>query len=266
MSKILNPNGVVPDGVVKNQYDDKDMPLPRVGDRVMLTRNDKDNDVVNGDLGWLTRFVTTTNGTRKDVKLEVKFDAGKTVHFPAWRWRDLVPAYSITSHKSQGSQYPMVVMPVTMEHKEMLERTLLYTAWTRAKNYLIIVGEREALEYAVSNVKSANRQTRLKSFLEDELQKIPPAPAVHSARTPFRTGAQIEGVSASKPSAPTPAPGRRGRPQRPGITAAAPTTEEPTPSRDEFAPRTQPRPGRRARPGFAPDPDPESGSDPAPSF
>ncbi|MTH95306.1 AAA family ATPase [Roseibium sp. RKSG952] len=261
MSKILNPNGVVPDGVVKNQYDDKDMPLPRVGDRIMLTRNDKDNDVVNGDLGWLTRFVTTANGTRKDVKLEVKFDAGKTVQFPVWRWRDLVPAYSITSHKSQGSQYPMVVMPVTMEHKEMLERTLLYTAWTRAKNYLIIVGEREALEYAVSNVKSANRQTRLKSFLEDELQKIPSAPAVHSARTPFQTGAQIEGVSAPKPS-----PGRRGRPQRPGITADAPAAEEQAPSRKEVAPQPQSRAGRRARPGFASDPEPESGTDPAPSF
>ena len=75
-------------------------------------------------------------------------------------------AYSITIHKSQGSEYPVVVMPVLMEHYIMLQRNLVYTGITRAKKILVIVGTRKALEYSVNNMQVTKRNTMLKERLE----------------------------------------------------------------------------------------------------
>ena len=235
LSAELNPSGAVIEGVQHGPYDDRRMPLPRVGDRVMLTKNDADNEVMNGDVGTL---VAVTNGKgRSGRMLKVEFDSGQTVEFPVTRWRELSLAYAITGHKSQGSQYPVVIMPVTTAHAKMLERTLIYTEWTRAKEWLFLVGEREALELAAGTVTATQRRTRLKPFLEEELDRLTPrydaAPspqprrprrglvaspdvsAVHAGLSP--TGQGNASVPDHQPS-PSPAPSLR-RPRR-GLVAA----------------------------------------------
>ncbi|NTF17537.1 AAA family ATPase [Agrobacterium rubi] len=196
LSQALNPKGKAIEGFVRG-HDDKDEPIPRVEDRVMLTENDGDNSVSNGDVG-------TIIGAGKDPEngykpaVWVKFDTGETVAFNMSDARKLILAYAITGHKSQGSQYPLVVMPMTMDHKNMLDKNLVYTEWTRAQRHLILVGDKEALEYGVSNVVSSQRRTRLQEFLDAELAKLPAVsfdmppppsagPAAAPARNPFRS-------------------------------------------------------------------------------
>lgn len=175
LSSELNPDGRVIDGIFRGQYDNPKMPIPRIGDRVMLTKNDPDRDVMNGDVGTLVdAYVTKGNGGREKRMLKVAFDSGQVVDFPIARWRELILSYAMTGHKSQGSQYPLVIMPLTMSHAKMLERTLVYTEWTRAQDFLMLVGEREALELAAETVTATQRRTRLRGFLENTLANVEP--------------------------------------------------------------------------------------------
>jgi len=187
MSRELNPDGAVINGIAHGPNDNSKMPLLRIGDRVMLTKNDPDNDVMNGDVGTLVDVYAAKSGRARRM-LKVAFDSGKIVDFPLSRWRDLIPAYAITGHKSQGSQYPLVILPLTTAHSKMLERTLIYTEWTRAQDYLMLVGEREALEMAVDRVTSSRRRTRLRGFLESALDGLDlPAPQLQTqTSTPQR--------------------------------------------------------------------------------
>ena len=130
----------------------------RVGDRVMQLRNDYDRDVYNGDVGHVTR-VDQEEGT-----LVVDFD-GREVAFASEDLDELGVGYAATVHKSQGSEYPAVVMPVHTQHFVMLARNLLYTAVTRGKRLVVLVGTMKALAIAVRNAKVAMRLTRLKERL-----------------------------------------------------------------------------------------------------
>jgi exodeoxyribonuclease V alpha subunit len=162
LSARLNPGGAAIPGVARTPRDDPRMPLPRCGDRVMLTENDSKNGVMNGDVG-------TISGTGKNEAqrptFTVAFDSGETVTYPAARWRLLILAFAGTIHKSQGSQYPVVVMPMASAHKKMLERTLVYTGYTRAQKKLVLLGERAAFEFGVQTYKGDERNTLLQSFL-----------------------------------------------------------------------------------------------------
>lgn len=128
------------------------------GDRVMQLRNNYDKDVYNGDLGYV-RSVDMEERT-----LAVDFD-GRTVEYEAPELDELTLAYATTIHKSQGSEYPIVVMPVLMTHYVMLQRNLIYTGITRAKKICILVGQPKALAYAIRNIKVLKRNTRLKERL-----------------------------------------------------------------------------------------------------
>jgi exodeoxyribonuclease V alpha subunit len=174
LSSELNPEGKAIEGIFRGQYDNPKMPLPRVGDRVMLTKNDPDRDVMNGDVGTLVDAYVKGGGGREKRMLKVAFDSGQVVDFPVARWRELILSYAMTGHKSQGSQYPLVIMPLTMAHAKMLERTLVYTEWTRAQDFLMLVGEREALELAAETVTATQRRTRLRSFIENTLVNVEP--------------------------------------------------------------------------------------------
>ena len=167
MSEVMNPGGKPIPGAFLTSDDDPSMPVPKVGDRVMLTENDDENDVMNGDVGTILESMekATPNGGKRNF-IKVHFDCGKDVEYPTSKWRTLILAYAMTIHKSQGSQYHAVIMPVTMAHVNMLDRSLLYTGWTRAKNMLFLVGEREALEKSVSTTDASARNTRLAEYLE----------------------------------------------------------------------------------------------------
>ena len=126
----------------------------RLHDKVMQIRNDYDKDVFNGDIGFISAV------DMEERELKVNFD-GREVTYDATELDELVLAYACTIHKSQGSEYPIVVMPFMMSHYIMLQRNLLYTGVTRAKKVLVLIGEKKAVNYAIHNNVAISRNTRL---------------------------------------------------------------------------------------------------------
>jgi len=125
-----------------------------VGDRVMQTRNNYDKDVFNGDIGAITSL------DLEEQTMTVSVD-GRPVTYDWLDADELTLAYAASVHKAQGSEYPCVVLPLLTQHYLMLQRNLLYTAVTRAKKLVVIVGSRRALAMAVKNNKVAKRYSAL---------------------------------------------------------------------------------------------------------
>ena len=125
----------------------------------MQIRNNYMKSVFNGDIG----FVAKVNA--EDSELTVNFD-GREVTYEISELDELVLAYAVTVHKSQGSEFPYVVMPMMISHYMMLQRNFLYTGVTRAKKGLILVGEKKAVYIAVKNNKIVERNTRLAERLK----------------------------------------------------------------------------------------------------
>ena len=149
LQEALNPQG---DGLRRGGY------LFRTGDKVMQIRNNYEKEIFNGDIG------TVESVDLQERTLKVNFDQ-HIIEYEASELDELVHAYATTIHKAQGSEYPIVVMPVLMNHYVMLQRNLIYTGITRAKKVLVIVGTRKALSYAVRNVTVTKRNTFLKERL-----------------------------------------------------------------------------------------------------
>ena len=131
----------------------------RADDKVMQIKNNYDKEIFNGDMG----VIVSVN--EADRTLTVNFD-GRNIEYDVTELDELVHAYATTIHKAQGSEYPIVVMPVMMNHYVMLQRNLIYTGITRAKKALVIVGTKKALAYAVGNVTVTKRNTMLRERLE----------------------------------------------------------------------------------------------------
>ncbi len=149
LQQALNPSGV---SLNRSGYSF------RQSDRVMQLRNNYDKDVFNGDLG----FVESVD--LEERTLAVNFD-GRLVEYDASELDELTLAYATTIHKSQGSEYPIVVMPVLMTHYVMLQRNLIYTGITRAKKICVLIGTKKALSFAIRNMTVLKRNTRLKERL-----------------------------------------------------------------------------------------------------
>lgn len=126
----------------------------RLNDKVMQIKNNYDKNVFNGDIGSITGIDT------EDRMLTICFD-GVNVEYDATELDEVVLAYATTVHKSQGSEYKIVVAPVTMQHYMMLQRNLLYTCVTRAKKVLVLVGSKKAIGISVSNNRMQKRNTML---------------------------------------------------------------------------------------------------------
>ncbi|MDO4453190.1 MAG: ATP-dependent RecD-like DNA helicase [Eubacteriales bacterium] len=131
----------------------------RLGDKVMQIRNNYDKEVFNGDIGTISRV------DMEERELAVCYD-GRDVTYDISELDELTLAYAVTIHKSQGSEYPIVVMPFTMSHFVMLQRNLLYTGVTRAKKILVLIGEKRAVFYAIGNETTTGRNTKLAEYLE----------------------------------------------------------------------------------------------------
>jgi exodeoxyribonuclease V alpha subunit len=129
------------------------------GDKVLQTENDYDKDVFNGDLG------TVTAVNVDESELSVSFD-GRTVVYGFGELDELMPAYAMTIHKSQGSEYPAVVIPVHTQHYMMLKRNLLYTGITRGKQLVVLVGTPKAVAIAVQRADAVERCSALKYRLQ----------------------------------------------------------------------------------------------------
>ena len=128
------------------------------GDKVMQIENDYEKEVYNGDVGYIDAVDLDTG------ELIASFD-GRPVTYGFGELDTLVPAYAATIHKSQGSEYPAVVIPVMTQHYAMLQRNLIYTGITRGKKLVVIVGQAKAVAIAVKNVSGRRRWTKLKEWL-----------------------------------------------------------------------------------------------------
>ena len=128
------------------------------GDKVMQVENDYDKDVYNGDLGVVARI------DMEDGELAVVFDS-REVTYGFGELDELVLAYATTIHKSQGSEYPAVVIPLSTQHYPMLQRNLVYTGVTRGKRLVVLVGQRKALAIAVKGVGTRRRWSKLREWL-----------------------------------------------------------------------------------------------------
>jgi exodeoxyribonuclease V alpha subunit len=121
----------------------------------MQVRNNYDKDVFNGDIGRIKHI----DAAKDEVRIQ--FD-GQSLCYTEAEMDELAPAYAITVHKSQGSEYPAVILPLLGSHYMMLQRNLLYTAVTRAKKLMVLIGSKHALSLAVRNNRMQQRCTLLK--------------------------------------------------------------------------------------------------------
>ncbi len=130
----------------------------RAGDKVIQTRNNYDKDVFNGDIG----VVRAVDRTEREVTVDYE---GRRVVYEFGEMDELDPAWAITVHKSQGSEFPCVIVPVAMEQFVLLQRNLIYTAITRGKALVIVVGQRKALAAAVRNDRLRERVSGLRGWM-----------------------------------------------------------------------------------------------------
>jgi len=145
LSRLLNSDGAL---VARNLA---------IGDRVILIRNDHERGLMNGELG-------TVQHAGFEGGFRVKFDGGESHDFDVEEASSFLRAYAITAHRSQGSQYDTVILVMHGQQRAMLDRSVLYTAWTRAKTKLILVGEESAMRVAVAQTRAAKRRTMLADF------------------------------------------------------------------------------------------------------
>ena len=134
------------------------------GDKVMQIRNNYDKNVYNGDIGIIDQISTT------DKEVIVQFGERKLIVYDYEELNELVLAYALSIHKSQGSEYGAVIVPIFMQHFMLLQRNLIYTALTRAKKLCFFIGQTKALAIALRNAKGTVRLTFLQKFLADEME------------------------------------------------------------------------------------------------
>ena len=170
----------------------------KLGDRVMQIRNNYDKNVFNGDIGTVEKV------NLEDRTLTINFD-DTMVEYEASELDEVVLAYATTIHKSQGSEYPIVVIPVLMTHFVMLQRNLIYTGITRAKKICVLIGQTKALSYAIRNLTVSKRNTLLKERLRGEIEQKPkimplyePKPYVIPEDNQFSMAAEPEAEYNSK--------------------------------------------------------------------
>lgn len=163
----------------------------RVGDKVLQLINSPENNVFNGDIGEI-EAIENQKG-KKGSSMTIDFD-GNEVNYSRMEWNQLQLAYAISIHKSQGSQFKMVLLPVVRQFSRMLQRNLVYTAITRAADKLVLIGEAQAMAMAVKNV-GTNRKTTLLNRLNDRWHRSP------AKSTPAASGKEppVEKVDEEEP-------------------------------------------------------------------
>jgi exodeoxyribonuclease V alpha subunit len=133
----------------------------RLQDKVMQIKNNYDKEIFNGDIGRITRL------DMENQEMLISFD-GRQIPYDYSDLDELVLAYAISVHKSQGSEYPAVIIPLLTQHYLLLQRNLIYTAVTRGRRLVVVVGTRKALGIGIRNVKPQERYTRLKQRLQSK--------------------------------------------------------------------------------------------------
>ncbi|MEE9536913.1 MAG: ATP-binding domain-containing protein, partial [Desulfobacterales bacterium] len=146
LQSVLNPgNG----GVIRGDR------TYRINDKVMQIRNNYDKEVFNGDIGRISGIRS------EDRQITISFD-NRDIVYDFSGLDEIILAYAVSVHKSQGSEYPVVILPILTQHYILLQRNLIYTAVTRGRNLVVMVGSRKALAIGVNNNKTQQRFTRLR--------------------------------------------------------------------------------------------------------
>ncbi|MGG4468920.1 ATP-dependent RecD-like DNA helicase [Paenibacillus alvei] len=161
LQEILNPN---PDGTRKElKFGDVKY---RIGDKVLQLVNQPENNVYNGDMGEIVSIFYAKENTEKQDMVIVSFD-GIEATYTRQDLNQITHAYCCSVHKSQGSEFPIVIMPIVKSYYRMLRRNLIYTGITRSKQFLILLGEVDAMEIGVGRNDELNRQTSLQEKLKE---------------------------------------------------------------------------------------------------
>jgi len=165
LQEILNPNV---DGKRKElQYGDVKY---RIGDKVLQLVNQPESNVFNGDMGEIVAIFYAKENTEKQDMVVVSFD-GIEATYTRQDLNQITHAYCCSVHKSQGSEFPIVIMPIVKSYYRMLKRNLIYTGITRSKQFLILCGELEAMEIGVSRNDELRRQTTLNEKLQEVFEE-----------------------------------------------------------------------------------------------
>ena len=141
----------------------------REGDKVMQIINDYDKNIFNGETGMITKIIFRKDNTRE---IRIRFErCDEDIIYDQNDLDQIVPAYAVTIHKSQGNEFPVVIIAIHRQHRSMLQRNLLYTAITRGKKLVILVGEKEAVRQAVisSEIGVILRYTNLAKQIQDKI-------------------------------------------------------------------------------------------------
>ena len=140
----------------------------RIGDKILQLVNDNDNSVYNGDIGYITDILSSRVSNSKKNEIIVEYDDNNKVTYTPDKFINIRHGYAISVHKAQGSEFKMVIMPLVNNFNRMMYNKLLYTAVTRAKKSLILVGDRQSFIYGIRNNCIDNRRTTLKDMLIDK--------------------------------------------------------------------------------------------------
>lgn len=138
----------------------------KVGDKVIELVNMPDENTFNGDIGYINDIIFAKESDSKKTEIIVNYDGNLVKYLPK-NFNKIRPAYAISIHKSQGSEFDIVIIPVSMEYNRMLYRKLIYTGITRAKKKLILIGELEAFKYSIGNTKEIERKSLLLERLKN---------------------------------------------------------------------------------------------------
>ncbi len=138
----------------------------RKGDKVLHLVNDAQLNVFNGDIGYITDLIPAKYTESKQDEIMMDFD-GSEVTYPRNEWLKITLAYAMSIHKSQGSEFQVVILPITRQSGRMLQRNLIYTAVTRSKSKLILLGEHSAFDYAIKNEGDKRKTFLVQRFDQD---------------------------------------------------------------------------------------------------
>lgn len=154
----------------------------RSNDKVLHLVNDAERHVFNGDIGYITELIPAKYSKSKQDELVIQFD-GHDVSYPRNDWHKLTLAYAMSIHKSQGSEFPVVILPITRQSGRLLQRNLIYTAITRVKSKLVMLGEWQAFDYAVKHQES-RRKTYLVERFSPQSSSESPFPSIQDSPSP----------------------------------------------------------------------------------
>ncbi|MFC3927286.1 SF1B family DNA helicase RecD2 [Streptococcus caprae] len=161
----------------------------RLRDKVLHLVNDAEQNVFNGDIGYITELIPAKYSDSKQDEIVLSFD-GTEVNYPRNDWLKITLAYAMSIHKSQGSEFPVVILPITRQSGRMLQRNLIYTAITRSKSKLVMLGELQAFDYAIKNTGTRRKTYLIQRFhpdapeISEPSQPVTESPKVTESETP----------------------------------------------------------------------------------